>query len=159
MESFYKYVGEMNDEIFQEIRRAAGAAVNIFQITDLDDGKKIAAQVRKIVDEILETGNYPEQYEDIVDVAVGLGAVFGNALCIGYGWKWKELGENAENAVHSVVSPKGYFSNAPMIYLYRILTGNNIGLDGKNDNTVLLLYNMLENIDEKPEDKMYIPMA
>lgn len=159
MESFYKYVGEMDDEIFQEIRRVAGAAVKIFNITDLNDGKAIATQVRKIVDDILESGKYPEEYDDIADVAVGLGCVFGNALCIGYGWEWKELGENEEKVTHSVVSPKGYFSNFPMVYLYRILTGNNIGLDGKNDNTVLLLYNMLENIDEKPEDKMYVPLA
>lgn len=159
MEAFYKYVGEMNDEIFGEIRREAGAAARNFHITDLHDGRKIAQQVREIVDDILETGKFPEQYEDIVDVAIGLGAVFGNALCIGYGWKWKELGESEENTIHSVVSPKGYFSNAPMLYLYRILTGKNIGLDGQNDNTVLLLYNMLENIDERPEDMMYIPMA
>ncbi len=159
MESYYKYVGEINNEVFQEIRRVAGAAVNIFHITDLEDGRKVAEQVMKIVDAILQTGQYPEQYEDIVDVAVALGSVFGNALCIGYGWEWKDLGENPENVVHSVVSPKGYFSNAPMLYLYRILMGKNIGLDGQNDNTVLLLYNMLENVDEKPEEKMYIPLA
>ena len=159
MESYYKYVGEMGDEVLQEIRRMAGGAANIFHITDLNDGRKIAAQVRKIVDEILESGRFPEEYEDIVDVAVGLGTVFGNALCIGYGWKWMELGESEKSVIHSVVSPKGFYSNAPMLYLHRILTGKNIGLDGKNDNTVLLLYNMLENIDDRPEDKMYVPLA
>ncbi len=159
MESCYNYVGEMSEEVFNEIRREAGRAVKIFNLTDLDDGRALATQLRKIVDQILETGEFPEEYEDIVDVAVGLGTVFGNALCVGYDWEWMELGDSEENVVHSVVSPKGYYSNAPMIYLYRILTGNNIGLDGKNDNTVLLLYNMLENIDDKPEDKMHIPMA
>lgn len=159
MESFYKYVGEMSEEVFNEIRREAGYAVRVFNITDLDNGRSLATQIRKIVDNILETGKFPEEYESIVDVAVALGTVFGNALCVGYDWEWKELGENEEDVVHAVVSPKGYYSNAPMVYLYRILTGNNIGLDGKNDNTVLLLYNMLENIDDRPEDKMYIPMA
>lgn len=159
MKSCYNYVGEMSEDVFNDIRWEAGRAVKIFNLTDLDDGRALATQVRKIVDQILETGEFPEEYEDIVDVAVALGTVFGNALCVGYGWKWMELGDSEENVVHSVVSPKGYFSNAPMIYLYRILTGNNIGLDGKNDNTVLLLYNMLENIDDRPEDMMHIPMA
>ena len=159
MESCYNYVAEMSEEVFNEIRREAGRAVRLFHFTDLDDGRALAAQIRKTVDQILETGEVPEEYDDIVDVAVGLGTVFGNALCVGYDWKWMELGESAEKVIHSVVSPKGYYSNAPMLFLYRILTGNNIGLDGKNDNTVLLLYNMLENIDDKPEDMLHIPMA
>lgn len=159
MESFYKYVGELDEEVFQEIRRMAGEAVRIFHITDLDDGRKIAAQVRKIVDDILASGELPKQYANVVDLAVGLGTVFGNALCIGYGWEWKGFGDSKESAVYGVVSPKRYFSHAPLLYLHRILTGNNMGLDGKNDNTILLLYNMLEDIDSKPEDKMYIPMA
>lgn len=159
MESFYKYVGNLDEEVFQEIRRMAGGAVRIFHITDLDDGRKVAAQLKKIVDEILESGRSPKQYKDIADVAVGLGTVFGNALCIGYGWEWKGFGESKGSAVYGVVTPKGYFSHAPMSYLYRILTGNNIGLDGQNDNTILLLYNMLADIDSKPGDKMYIPMA
>ena len=46
-----------------------------------------------------------------------------------------------------------------MPYLLRILQGKNTGLDGKNDNTVLLLYNMLEKIDLQPEEKTHFPVA
>ena len=46
-----------------------------------------------------------------------------------------------------------------MPYLLRILSGNNRNVDGTNDNTVLLLYNMLENIDQKPEKQKYFPVA
>ena len=91
--------------------------------------------------------------------AVCLGVLFGHALCVGQQWKWKALGENAGNASFCVVSPGDYFSNAPMPYLLRILFGNNRNVDGTNDNTVLLLYNMLENIDRKPEKQKYFPVA
>lgn len=38
--------------------------------------------------------------------------------------------------------------------------GENAGnVDGTNGNTVLLLYNMLENIDRKPEKQKYFPVA
>lgn len=159
MDYFYQFVREIDGEAFSEIKRMAGEAVQIFHIVDLEDGRAIATQIRAIVDDILETGKFPKEYEDIVDVAVGLGSVFGNALCIGYGWTWKDFGNSEEHVIHGVVSPKGFYSNAPMEYMYKILSGNNIGLDGKNDNTVLLLYNMLENIDDRPEDKMLVPLA
>ena len=45
-----------------------------------------------------------------------------------------------------------------MNYMLRILTNRNIGLDGNNDNTVLLLFNMLENIDAKPVTKKFTPL-
>lgn len=38
--------------------------------------------------------------------------------------------------------------------------GENAGnVDGTNGNTMLLLYNMLENIDRKPEKQKYFPVA
>lgn len=159
MESFYQLVREIDEEAFYEVRRVAGAAARIFNITDLNDGRAIATQLNDIVDNVLKTGSFPEEYANVVDLAVGLGSVFGNALCTGYGWTWKDFGHSDQHVYHGVVSPKGYYCNAPMEYLYRILTGNNTGLDGNNDNTVLLLYNMLENIDDRPEDKMMVPMA
>lgn len=39
-----------------------------------------------------------------------------------------------------------------LYFLNNILQGNNAGLDGNNDNTVLLLFNMLKDIEkQKPE--------
>ncbi len=159
MDSYFQFVREMDGETFSEIKRMAGEAASIFHIADLEDGRAIAAQILTIVDGILETGQFPEQYEDLADVAVGLGSLFGNALCIGYGWAWKDFGNSEEHVVHGVVSPRGFYTNAPMEYMYNILSGNNKGLDGENDNTVLLLYNMLENIDDRPGDKMLVPLA
>ena len=96
---------------------------------------------------------------DIVDAAVAPGGMFGQALCCGYGWKWKVFGNSRDQISFGVVSPEENFCNAPMSYLLKILTGQNINRYGENDNTVLLLYNMLENIDKKPKKERYYPLA
>lgn len=52
-----------------------------------------------------------------------------------------------------------YMISLPMNYMQNILTNKNIGLDGNNDNTILLLFNMLNNIDDNPKDKKYMPLS
>lgn len=157
--NYYNYVGEMPDNVRAEIDRVFRMAVQIFKISDSTDGKVIASETYHIVDDILETGKFPSEYSNIEDVAVALGVLFGQALCCGYGWTWKVFGDNEKNAMFGVVSPEENFCNTPMPYLLRILKGQNTGMNGKNDNTVLLLYNMLENIDQKPEQEKYVPLA
>ncbi len=158
-DSYYGYSAEMPENVRAEIDKTFEKAVRVFKIEHPEDGEAIATQLLEIVDHILETGEFPEEYEDIVDVAVALGVLFGQALCCGYGWAWKVFGDSEDDTVFGVVSPEENFCNAPMLYLNRILSGQNIGLDGKNDNTVLLLYNMLKDIDQRPQDVTYYPVA
>jgi len=158
-DNYFPYVGPLPDKIRAEVERAFQAAVETFHISDPADGRVIAEEVRAAVDHILETGEFPEGCADQASAAVSLGVLFGQALCIGRGWSWEGFGNSKEKAIYGVVSPEKNFSNAPMSYLLRILQGKNTGLDGNNDNTVLLLYNMLEDIDRKPEEKMYFPLA
>lgn len=159
MEYCYDYLGELDAGFQQEIKNAFAVAVRNFAIRNVDDGRAIAGQVQEILDELLRTDTVPDGYEDMEDAAVALGVLFGQALCIGYGWSWKAVGESSSNFWVSVVSPKAYYFNAPLHYINKILSKNNIGPDGENDNTVLLLYNMLADIDKNPGDKMLIPMA
>lgn len=158
-EDYFPYVGEVPEDVRREIGMSFRKGVQVFGISDPEDGAKMAEQIMNIVDEILETGELPEAYEDIADVAVALGVMFGQALCCGHGWKWKVFGNSPEQASFGVVSPEDNFCNAPMPYLLRILTGQNINSYGENDNTVLLLYNMLENIDKRPKKEKYYPLA
>ena len=157
--SFFPYVGEIGSDVMEEIRRTVARAQGILGLSDGTGGRETAAAINEMVDRILENGVLPEGFADLEDAAVCLGVLVGHALCVGQQWKWKALGENAGNASFCVVSPGDYFSNAPMPYLLRILFGNNRNVDGTNDNTVLLLYNMLENIDRKPEKQKYFPVA
>ena len=158
-EDYFTYVEELSEDVRAEIDRTFQKGVRVFEINDPDDGAKMAEHIMNIVDNILETGAIPDAYGDIVDVAVALGVLFGQALCCGYGWKWKAFGDSREQASSGVVSPGNNFSNTPMLYLLKILTGQNINSYGENDNTVLLLYNMLKDIDKKPKQERYYPLA
>ena len=158
MDSYYEYIQTVDSELKNEILNMAKQAAEIFQISDSSDSKRVVEQIKDIVDGILKTGEFPKRYSELADVAVNLGCLFGEALCKGYGWRWMDYGDE-NNCFHGVVSPQGFFSHAPMEYMYKVLSGNNLGLDGKNDNTILLLYNMLEHIDDTPADKMYFPLA
>ena len=121
-----------------------------FNIPDTKDGLEIATRVSMAVDEILEKETLPEGYDEMKDVAVALGCVFGHALCVGYGWSWKAVGKDVDHATYCVVSPEENYINPSMKYLYKILSGQNIGREGKNENTVLRLYQMLADADQKP---------
>ena len=144
----FTYVGDLDDEVTSEINREIAYARKLFWIPKSSEGKDLAARVRKAVDKVISTGRYPRQYGDVADVAVGLGCLYGHALVTGYGWKWKGVGSTAEDAVFSVVSPDENWVNPCMVYLQKILSG-------ENENTTLLLYNMIEKtMKQTPAHKL-----
>lgn len=146
--NWFNYVGEVPDKILEAIISTVEESAKRFGILDLTDGKSIVTKVYEITEEILKTGVLPSGYEEMEDVAVALGVLYGHALCTGQGWSWKSLGDSAETATSYVVSPKGNFSHAPMSCLMRILSG-------QNDNNMLFLYDMFLDIDKKPEKQKY----
>lgn len=157
--NYFNYVGELPEDFETEVKRMISLTPKFFKIKAKDE-KSIAAEIYEIVDNILKTNKFPEEYSTIHDVAVALGIYYGQAICDYYNWTWKMLGKtNADEATVSIVSPNKNFSIQPMNYMLKILTNNNIGLDGKNDNTVLLLFNMLDNVDSKPAEKKYTPLS
>ena len=155
MQDSYPYEGELSASFASAIEDEIENTLAVFRI-DAEDGKEVAAAINHYVDLILETDRIPPAYSDISDVAVGLGILYGHAICSYYGWTWKMLGVSPEESWVSVVSPKGYYCLQPMNYMLKILKKENIGFDGKNDNTVLLLFNMLEDIEKTtPPEKHY----
>lgn len=156
--AFFKFVGELPDDFQKEIDRMIKETPKNFNIKHTN-GKDIAKQINHIVDEILVTNKIPEIYTNIDDVAVALGIYYGHAICKYYNWSWKFIGDNKSRAIVSIVSPEKNYSIQPMNYMLKILTQKNIGLNGKNDNTVLLLFNMLENIDKNISDIKYTPLS
>lgn len=158
-ENYYPYVAPLPDKTREQVERTFQTGVKMFGISDPEDGKVIAEEVKAAADRILETGELPEGCENLSAASSILGVLFGQSLCLGRGWSWEMFGSSEEKAAPGVVSPQKNFSNAPRRYLLRILQGKNIGVDGNNDNTVTLLYNMLENVDNNPEEKLYFPLA
>lgn len=152
-ESYFEKIEELPVNLKKEVHRMIDITPKIFNI-NLKNGKDIATKIDEIVGNILETNIFPKEYSDIGDVAIALGLYYGQAICDYYKWSWKYL-----NEIISIVSPDNNYSIQPMHYMHKILTKNNIGLDGQNDNTVLLLFNMLDNIDSRPSEWKYTPLS
>lgn len=158
-EAYYGYVEEVSDETYQQLLSAARSAINVFGIPQTNDGRELAGHINRIVESILETGEYPKEYyeNDITLVAVELGCLYGFALSMGYDWRWRMVGNSPDDITFSwaIGSTDDNWFCPCGIYLNKILTGQNYGIDGKNDNTVLLLYNMIgETIKTTPEKKL-----
>lgn len=157
--SNFLYVGEIDSQTNKEIKETYISALERHGMTDIQNGAVIVKRVNEIVEEFLTNKKLPNEYCNKEEFCISMGVLFGQALHMAYGWEWKLLGNSKETAEICVVSPKGFYSNAPLSYFYRIISENNIGVDGKNDNTVELLFNMLEGIDDRPRGTMYFPIA
>ena len=161
-ESYFPYVDEVSEDMHRQILEAAQSAVSVFKIPETKDGRELARSINNVVDKILRTGEYPKEYynNDITLAAVELGCLYGFALCMGYGWKWKAVGQSPDKLTFTfgVGSEDDKWYNPCAVYVNKILTGQNHGIDGRNDNTILLLYNMIEETIKKeiPEKKLTV---
>ena len=148
-EGCFSYVGDLDAQVMEEINRTIETAMKTFRISSKDDGERMAAKIYEATEEILKKGKLPKGYEDLDDVACALGCLFGQALVRGYGWKWKEVGPSREDAIYCVVSPNENWVNPCMVYLQKILRG-------ENDNTLLLLYHVIGEQMKKVSAKLSV---
>lgn len=148
--NYFAYINDLNFEEIKAIKETTQIAFKVFQISDINNGDVIAKEVYNIINNILETNIFPDEYDNLTDVCVALGTLFGQALCIGLGWNWQKVGDTEEDAMFAVVSPEKNFCKTPLNFIYQILHKKNIGLGGENDNTVLLSYNMLKEMERNP---------
>ncbi len=155
--SEFGYVSGLSAGAMGEIRHAAAQAAESLEIDVSGGAARIAEQIDSVVGVMLAQGVNPDML-GFADTAIGLSCLYGEAICERYGWSWMEFGSDEESAICGVVSPERNFCLSPMPYLMQILRGGNIGPDGENDNTVLLLFNMLDGIDERPGDDKMIPL-
>ena len=74
-----------------------------------------------------------------------------------YNWTWKNIDFGDGNVQFYLMSPNEYYCCNPLYFLNKIIQGQNTGLDRENDNTVLLLFNMLDGIEKQiPTDKYQV---
>jgi len=146
--SLFKIIREIDDEVMDEIRQNRDYLVHKYKCTD--DAENWAETAYKILGEYLRSRRLPEYCDDKLDFELMLGSLFGEALRKGYGWKWMELGKKEKDVTYYIVSPQDMFCCQPFLYIRRIMNEENPGLNGENDNTVRLLYNMCEKMEDNP---------
>lgn len=154
-EDYFAYVGELEDDVKQEVKEAYEKGIQAFRIKNVSDPKNMAYEIHDIIDKILETGEIPDSYTNMGDVAIDLGVMFGQCLCNGLGWIWKEVGETRESVTYAVVSPNKNDCVPPIYVVNRILKKEHIGLDGENHNVIALYYNMFSSTKRGPHRVKY----
>lgn len=145
MKSVFKRVENIPQDLVDAIIEETAVAREFLAIKN-DEPTEIVTKIKAYVDTHFGSEILQEQ-------AIQLGCLWAEAVIKKYGWSWKYLGEDDNMGVY-IVSPNEYYSCPPLFFLTNIINGENIGLDGKNDNTILLLFNMFEGVERNiPSEK------
>ena len=142
---------------------------NIFQIPESVKGTELAETVYQITEDLLQGGVVPSVFDSEAQLFNVLGSLLGEAICDAYHWTWMKAGEPIPDEqgfvetvlpLDCVVSPDRMYSLETSHLIRDILTENNIGPGGENDNTVMLLFNMLANVHEQLHNTTmkYLPL-
>ena len=145
-------VSEVDEETLLEISAQEKSGTDFLCIKENETPKEIVERIMTTVDKILESGDLSE--EAVADISIQLGVIWGKMVEKKYGWKWKRIDLGDGNSILCLLSPQEYFVCNPLYFIHKILSGKNIAHYGENDNTVLLLFNMLDGIEnQKPSQK------
>ena len=151
----YPIVTPIHEEVAEEIAQEEKKAWPLLGMDESAAPKEVVTTIMDKVDEIL-AGNYGA--DEIKDFAIALGCLWGRMVVRQYGWEYRDIVfDKDSDALQCLVSPQEFFCCNPISFVYGILTGNNTGLDGKNDNTILLLFNMLDGIDQQNRPYNTVP--
>ena len=145
-------VTELENELVEALKEKETEAYALLNVSAKDNPEDIVKTIRKYVDKVLSE-NHSE--EDLREYALRLGSLWGEMVVRHYKWAWKYLDFGEDGGGIYIVSPNAYYCCPPLYFLTKILLGNNSGLDGRNDNTVMLLFNMIEGIENNKPNTNY----
>jgi hypothetical protein len=145
-------VTSTSEETLAALAEEAKKAMTLVGAADSDTSTEIVTKIRVFVDDLLTKGC---SGDEVSERAISLGALWGEAVIKEYGWEYKDIDFGDGETQFYLVSPEEYFCCNPLYFINKILSGNNRGLDGNNDNTVLLLFNMMKDIDAQRPDMKY----
>ncbi|WP_036154010.1 hypothetical protein [Maribacter forsetii] len=145
-------VTELEKDLVDAINEKEQECNELFVTTKPETPKEKVQWIREYVDKLLLKEH---SEEDLREYALKLGALWGKMVVEEYNWKWKyiDFGNDVEGIY--IVSPKNYYCCPPLFFLTKILLNENEGFDGSNDNTVMLLFNMMNGIENKKPKKNY----
>jgi len=144
----------LDKELIDAIKEKQQEDMAFLKIENGTQPKKVVDKIRNAVDDLLSENHSKEILQEY---ALQLGVVWGCMVAERYGWSWQYLDFGENNKGIFLVSPQSFYCCPPLYFMDKVLLGNNKGLDGANDNTVLLLFNMIDGIEnQKPPQKYQI---
>ncbi len=146
----------LTDDFASAINDKSEEAKALLSLSGNEIPEEIVSKIREEVDRLLSQELEPDTLREY---AIQLGCLWGMMVERHYGWQWQYLvfGDDVEGIY--LVSPGALYCCPPLYFLDRILSGSNPGLDGKNDNTVMLLFNLLDGIENQVPPQPYQMLA
>lgn len=142
---------KLEDIIFKEFDEVK----KMLSINENDSIKSIVEKIKIFVDVGLSMEKHSDK--EIQNMTISLGCAWAVCVVKAYGWNFRYLGSTPKDAGIYIVSPDERYCCPPLNFINKILTGKNIGTNGKNDNTILLLFNILSqdniNLGKYEKDK------
>ncbi len=158
-DAFFGYCGQIDSEIKGEIIEFSELERSHLGVSLEEDAPEAVQALTDEVQHLLDSKAVAMSDEGILHLSIRLGSMFGEALCKGYGWEWVEVGSSPDDHLYAVASPEYLYCVFPIQFIRKILVGENLGPDGENDNTIMLLYNMLDGIERNIPDKLLTPVG
>lgn len=146
----------LTDNFIEALNEKEQAAISLLSIGEAHSPKDVVQKITDCVEQLLSEEQTPEALREY---ALQLGALWGSMVAREYGWQWQYLDFDGEVQGIYLVSPQSLYCCPPLYFLNKILSGANAGLDGENDNTVMLLFNMMDNIEQQIPPKKYQMIA
>ena len=149
-------VKELSKELMDALQVKIKEGYALIDGSEKDTPTETVTKIKEYVDTVLSEEHTEDQLKEY---GLQLGALWAEMVIKQYFWKWKYLdfGDEAEGLY--IVSPRDLFCTPPMFFLTKIITNANIGHDGKNDNTVLLLFKMIEDVESRKTPIKYRVMV
>lgn len=140
------------EELVEALKEKELESFALLHVTEQSNPKDVVKNIREYVDTLL-AGNHSEA--NLKEYALQLGTLWALMVIKEYNWQWQYLDFGEEGSGIYIVSPKTYYSCPPLYFLTKILLGNNPGPGGENDNTVMLLFNMFDGIENQVPAENY----
>lgn len=168
-EQYYSLTMDYDDFWYKEVKQREKKGRFVFNIPKDVTGHELAEKIYRITEDFLHGENIPVEFENESELYDVLGSLYGEAVCNEYNWSWMKFGEPIPHdngfctttQFNSIVSPNKMYSLEPHMLIRDILEQKHTGLGGENDNTILLLFHMLETIDEQLHNTTmkYLPIT
>lgn len=147
------FVTPLEEDVMRELCQMEKEAYELIGSNENNSPSEIANLIYSHVDKLLLA---EKSEEEISSISILLAVAWGFAVCSEYNWEWRYLEiEGKIERSYYILSPDHWYCCPPFYFFTKILDGKNIGLDGKNDNTALLLFNMIKTLGKKTPKEKY----
>jgi hypothetical protein len=125
-------------DVLLEISQAAARAREFLQLRTKASPKAAVAAINDAIEKIRR--QKPAKPINRKELAIDLGALWGEALCATENWEWRVLRVKGDGTINAVCSPSRSHAIDPISFIHRMVSSRS----SEVDTTALLVFNMIK---------------